>query len=1272
MFRVIAVNEVGRGKPSKTVDVVTEPKREEQVGEEIAQIESALQERIEEESKPTATLKDNGVELTWKAMENVKLYAIERRSSNNGTWVQIACTDRNWFVDRTIKEPGNYSYRVIAHFDGAEQKYSEPTNEVSVEEKDISADEDDKLEEHVSGGDEMSPSAKLTPEGVEVKWTAIGNVKLYAIERRKSGDSIWVQLDCVRFNSFVDQTIKEPGQYVYRVVAQLKDGSQLISSPTNKVRIEESDLRRQKDIDGELDKTSAEQADASLNLVGAKSSVEDQSANAKIKKKPEAKVLPKRRGEQLEELEEDVQTTRPKEKSTIDDDDVENLDRSVDRSVEGFKKKDESEDAGKTVGLKSRQDDNVGFGVRGRRRRNLSDQENVELGGKGSDSDASAKRDASPPIVVPKIIPKIEVLDSPTELTADEEAEAVFEFKFDQLPEGITISWLKDGRPLNTVGRRKFQSSVEDGVVRLKDDEGDYSCRINFGDAPLAECSTKLDVKKKIAEEPLVESSSLLEPVDFRPKRVKRRALSDIEPPVPLRLLRELQDDEVKLGGSTTLSVTYSSSIVPEFKFFKNGKQIINLPGWYTIKQDGGRLLCTIENATLDDEGEWMLVVETPQSTIETKCRITVKVPPKPVEIEKPPAHDAFESALPAITRIRQRLDSETSSASSPASKRLRQIEEEPKERGEPPKFHHLLEDLSAREGEHVILSVTSTTIPEPNVQWYRSGILIERTNSNYIIKVETGRFEFEILSCSKQDNAEWMAVGETRFGRCESKCVLTVLDARRQVEPYFTIGLQNQTCSLGSMMILEVNVRGIPDPDLQWFKNEQLLQHGSEYRIVGNNNLNTLTILEAAKTHAGMYEVVAENAAGKARTSCVVTVNDPTHGSSKAEETQIPIVRMPLLPVREIPEGTELNLVCTITGSPLPKIEWQKDDQAVFGAYFRYDNGVATMTILRAELTHSGVYTAIGSNKFGSTRTSCVLYVKPSADSNRTAPKFEDPLTNVSLLTGKELCLECRVVCKPQSSLKLIWYKDGIKMLPSNRLLQYVDRRGVVRLNLMDCRLEDAGEYGVQAENSLGQDFTHCMVRITDASTRKSSAKALHYKPDSRAPLVTRPLQDCTVHVGNQGLLECEVQAASGATAEWTQNGQLLAESRTLRSYFDGRLALLKIFNADKSHEGEYQLFIEDKYGQTTSNAMLIESEGSSVSLCCEVQGLPTPSLIWLLNGKTLQLSSEIQAQIDGNTHTLSIYPFGSKYCGTITAIAKNIYGEVHSSTDIQLKKND
>lgn len=67
-------------------------------------------------------------------------------------------------------------------------------------------------------------------------------------------------------------------------------------------------------------------------------------------------------------------------------------------------------------------------------------------------------------------------------------------------------------------------------------------------------------------------------------------------------------------------------------------------------------------------------------------------------------------------------------------------------------------------------------------------------------------------------------------------------------------------------------------------------------------------------------------------------------------------------------------------------------------------------------------------------------------------------------------------------------------------------------------------------------------MVRITDSSAIKSSTRAIHHKSENKAPIVTRPLQDCKVHMGNQVLLECEVQTNNpDSTYEWYHNGQLV-----------------------------------------------------------------------------------------------------------------------------------
>lgn len=122
--------------------------------------------------------------------------------------------------------------------------------------------------------------------------------------------------------------------------------------------------------------------------------------------------------------------------------------------------------------------------------------------------------------------------------------------------------------------------------------------------------------------------------------------------------------------------------------------------------------------------------------------------------------------------------------------------------------------------------------------------------------------------------------------------------------------------------------------------------------------------------------------------------------------------------------------------------------------------------------------------------------------------------------------------------------------------------------------------------------------------------------------------------------------------------------------------------------------MFVENRAGKASSSAVVmvedmesehlpnmpefvsifkdqvVEREGDSVHFVCEVRGVPSPSLIWLFNGNTIQLSEEIQSRIDGNTHTLLIPSFKRKFVGTYTAIAQNVYGEIHWSATSKFKE--
>ncbi|CAD5224126.1 unnamed protein product [Bursaphelenchus okinawaensis] len=411
---------------------------------------------------------------------------------------------------------------------------------------------------------------------------------------------------------------------------------------------------------------------------------------------------------------------------------------------------------------------------------------------------------------------------------------------------------------------------------------------------------------------------------------------------------------------------------------------------------------------------------------------------------------------------------------------------------------------------------------------------------------------------------------------------------------------------------------------------------------------------------------------------------------SEKDDDNQAPIVRLPLLAVRELPEASEINLVCTVTGIPPPKIEWFKDDELVTFANFKYDNGIATLNIPEAKLIHSGIYTCLAKNRFGTVRSSGVLYIQPKPSDAQKAPRFEELLCNSTVENGRELSLVCKAVGKPQPSIT--WLKDGLKIIPNQRLIQYTDRRGVVRLNIINCKAEDAGEYSCEAENGFGRDFTHCTVKVVD-----DKEKAMNEKKMDKSPQITRNLVDGNVHEGNKFVFECELEADDSPVVKWYHNKTLIEDEKTLRTYFDGRLAILKVFEASSSHAGVYECVASNAFGEVFSSASLLvekseESEeyppnmpefttkirdltvkeGEDASFTCTVKGALNPSIQWLFNGSALVNSTQTIIQSNDNTHMLAIRNVLTANAGVYTAIAKNIYGDIHCSAELTVEKDE
>ncbi|CAB3396936.1 unnamed protein product [Caenorhabditis bovis] len=757
---------------------------------------------------------------------------------------------------------------------------------------------------------------------------------------------------------------------------------------------------------------------------------------------------------------------------------------------------------------------------------------------------------------------------------------------------------------------------------------------------------------------------------------------------------KKLDDIVANVGDLiATLSCDLEGTPMPKIAWFKDGKEL-QVP---SIKYDSfyneGLAELTIKNIVDTDAGKYTCRATNDLGSIMTHAKLSVQ----------------GEAA-------KKKSKAETLPATLEKKKRATKIvEPEDKVLNMPPSFHHTLKDDEAKIGESKILVVTNTTLPEPIVEWYLNGDQIAINDNNYLKKHDKGRYELHILSVSASDEGQWRAVGKNAYGECESEGYLKVIVPDGQFAPTFGKELTDIKCSESEILKLEVNIEANPAPEISWFRNDDEIQHSQRHRLQfddGSGNYS-LTIIDAYAEDSGNYKCVAKNKIGKAHTLCCVRIEElVAKQSKKIDKSKAPRFRMQLPTPREVPQGSDLTLVCSVSGTPHPNIKWMKDDQPVdmSNKQMKHENGVCTLHIMGARAEDQGRYVCEAENIHGVAQSFSIVEIKEAIDKDHSKPKFVEQLVNCSTCEGNEIVLECCVTGKPIPTVS--WYKDGLKMIIENRMLQYTDRKGVARLNIMNVVIDDAGEYTCEAVNNLGKDFTHCTVKVVDMGLTKSRLTPVRSRSRSRSrspsvltqevnrpPVVTRPLADATVVEGNRELLEVEVDAFPTPTIEWYHDGKLVAESRTLRTYFDGRVAFLKIYEAHDEHNGQYVCKISNKHGSVETRAtvvvekssehsehvkqmptfvkkiqdVVLKKSGETATFTCQSRADPTPQIVWLHNGKAVNDSNRYKIRIfDDNTSTLVIDNVSDELCGTYTAVATNQFGDIHTSAELSIAGNE
>ncbi|XP_072923659.1 pro-neuregulin-2, membrane-bound isoform-like isoform X2 [Hemitrygon akajei] len=93
--------------------------------------------------------------------------------------------------------------------------------------------------------------------------------------------------------------------------------------------------------------------------------------------------------------------------------------------------------------------------------------------------------------------------------------------------------------------------------------------------------------------------------------------------------------------------------------------------------------------------------------------------------------------------------------------------------------------------------------------------------------------------------------------------------------------------------------------------------------------------------------------------------------------------------------------------------------------------------------------------------------------------PKLKK-LKNQTLLEGQKLSLKCEAVGNSQPTYK--WFKDGTE-IKRNKAIRIKTGKKNSRLQISKLKVEDAGEYACEAENSLGKDVSKTTVSVQAAA---------------------------------------------------------------------------------------------------------------------------------------------------------------------------------------------
>ncbi|KMY97015.1 uncharacterized protein Dsimw501_GD13415, isoform H [Drosophila simulans] len=390
------------------------------------------------------------------------------------------------------------------------------------------------------------------------------------------------------------------------------------------------------------------------------------------------------------------------------------------------------------------------------------------------------------------------------------------------------------------------------------------------------------------------------------------------------------------------------------------------------------------------------------------------------------------------------------------------------------PVFTKKIQPCRVFENEQAKFEVEFEGEPNPTVKWYRESFPIQNS-PDLQIHTFSGKSILIIRQVFVEDSAVFSCVAENRGGTAKCSANLVVEERRRAGKggiqpPSFVTTIQSTTVATGQLARFDAKVTGTRPLDVYWLKNGMKIQPSIKFKMLEEDSVHTLLIIEPFAEDSGRYECVAVNAAGEARCDGDCIVQSPskpekptTPGSEKAPH----IVEQ--LKSQSVEEGSKVIFRCRVDGKPTPTARWMRGENFVKPSrYFQMSRQgeYYQLVISEAFPEDEGTYKCVAENKLGSIQTSAQLKVRPIE--NLDAPPTITALKDVSVTEGMPAQFKTTVTGKVKAT-SVQWFREG-QLIPETPDFQMIFDGNSAVLLIGTTYEEDSGIFTVRVTSSTGQ----------------------------------------------------------------------------------------------------------------------------------------------------------------------------------------------------------